>query len=275
MMKTNFKNKIKQLYLFVFLCVTVVSAYAQSEGYLTNRIKPGDILYQDGNGEEHFVDYRQWDQANPLGTVLGVVFYSYYGTVPGGVEGGELGWHGWVVETGERDACQWAPIGSVCYDTCVARYPVEGIVTPFNPFHEVTSRGIGDTCGWQNTKRLVEFIYTGCGAQISEATSPALNYLYSEKNGIADLSQKPVVRGDYWYLPSYGQLRMMYGFMGFVNAAMAACGGTMFSQGTWHSSTEVSTCSSANWSNVYDGSQCTTSGWFKKTTRKIRAVRSF
>ena len=58
MMKTNFKNKIKQLYLFVFLCVTVVSAHAQSEGYLTNRIKPGDILYQDGNGEEHFVDYR-------------------------------------------------------------------------------------------------------------------------------------------------------------------------------------------------------------------------
>lgn len=275
MMKTKFKNKIKQMYLFVFLCITVVSAYAQTEGYLTNRVKPSDILYRDGGGQEHFMDYRQWDQDNPPGTPLGVVFYSYYGTMPYGVEGAEPGWHGWVVELGERDNCQWAPTSSVCYDTCVARYPVDGITTPFNPFHEVVALGIGDTCGWQNTKRLVEYIYNGCGEEISESTSPPLHYIYAEKNGVTDFSQKPVVRGDSWYLPSYGQLRMMYGFVGFVNAGMVACGGTLLLQGSWHSSTEVSTCSSANWSSVYDGSQCSTAGWFKKSTRKIRAVRSF
>ena len=273
-MKTKTKNRIKQLYLFILLMMMGMDGNAQESGYLTNRIKPGDILYRDGGGQEHFVDYRQWNRDNPPGTALGVVFFSYYGTVPFGVEGVEPSWHGWVVETGAGVECAWAPVGSVCYDTCMARYPVEGITTPWNPIHEVAAFGIADTCGWQNTKRIVEFIYTGCGAVISESTMPPLYYIYAEKNGITDFSQKPPVRGDSWYLLSYGQLRILYSYLGCVNTALAACGGTLFSEGIWYSSTEVSTRSNACWS-FQDTGGSTTAGWFKDRIRNIRAVRSF
>lgn len=273
MMKTKTKNRFKQLYLFILLMIIGTDVSSQESGYLTNRIKPGDIMYLDGGGQERFVDYRQWDQDNPLGEVLGVVFYSYYGTVPNSVEGTDLGWHGWVVETGESDSCQWAPTGSLCYDSCVASYSVEGIMTPWNPVLEIVSFGVGDTCGWQNTKRMVEFIYSKSGV-ISDLSSPALHYIYSEKNGIVDFSQKPPVRGNSWYLPSYGQLRMLYGVLGCINTAMAACGGKMFSQGAWHSSTEVSTSKNAVWifqSNGYTP----TVGWLKHYERLVRAVRNF
>ena len=275
-MKTKFKNKFKRMYLFVFLIIACFSVTAQESGYLVNRIKPGDICYRDTEGHEQFVDYRQWDQANPPGTALGVVFFSYYGTRPCGIEGVEKAWHGWIVSVDQNDTCIFAPVTSICYDTCVALYPVEGINTPYNPAELPSSLCVADTCGWQSTKRLLEFIYTGCGAVLSDETLPALRYIFSEKNGINDFSQKPPMTADSWYLMGYGQLRILYGYLGPVNAAMAACGGALFSVETWYTSTEVSyRYPKSVWSYGHDGTNCTTAGWFKDKGRVVRAVRSF
>ena len=275
-MKTKTKNGIKQLYLFILLMIMGMNVPAQENGYLMNRIKPGDILYRDGDHQEHFVDYRQWDQDDPPGIALGVVCYSYYGTVPCGVEGAEPGWHGWVVETGEKDSCAWAPENTICYDSCVAKYPVEGVYTRYNPTSDPVTYGNSDTCGWQNTKRLLEFIYTGCGSELSDAVSPALMYIFAEKNGVTDFTEKPVMRGDSWYLLSFGQLRVLYGMLGCVNTAMAACGGLLFSEGSWHSSSEIgNNYKNANWTVAYHGAAFNTTNWQKSLKRKVRAVRSF
>lgn len=275
-MKTKIKNKIRQFYLFIFLFMNVFPSHAQLEGYLTNRIKPGDIFYRDEGGQEGFVDYRQWNQADPPGIALGVVFYSYYGTVPPETEGVEAGWHGWIVALDQRDSCAWAPEGSVCNINCVASYEVEGIYTPWNPMDEGVAYALGDTCGWQNTKRILEFIYTGAGETLSEAVSPALYYIFSEKNGVTDFSQKPLMQGDSWYLMGYGQLRVLFGYFGFVNAAMASCGGTLFSLDAWYTSTEVSLDHKKGvWSYDGTGWMPNRENWFKKNPLSVRAVRNF
>lgn len=251
-------------------------AIAQESGYLTNRIKPGDILYLDGQGQEGFVDYREWDSDNPPGTALGVVFYSYYGTRPCDAEGQAKGWHGWVVALDESEPCAWAPENTLCYNHCVASHTVDGVDTPWNPHALFVSYANGDTCGWQNTKRFLDYVYTENNMALSEEVSPAFHYIFAEKNGVQDLSQKPVMQDDTWYLLSYGQLRVLYGYLGCVNKAMVACGGTMLSEGSWYSSTEVGpTCEQAVWCYHYDGYTSVADGWLKKHERQVRAVRSF
>lgn len=273
-MKT--RKQTKQWYVFILLFMAGLVAVAQENGYLSHRIKPGDILYLDGNGEECFLNYRQWDNDNPPGEAQGVVFYSYYGTSPFGLENEPSAWHGWVVSLDESGPLSWAPENSCCYDTCVALYPVEGINTPWNPYFDHLLYAIADTCGWQNTKRFLEYVYTGKGLSLSESISPAFMYLFAEKNGVVDFTQKPLMKGDSWYLMGYGQLRVLYGVMGCVNTALAACGGTLFTENEWYSSTEVGGDQpNVVWCLVYDGSTPKANGWLKKQEYRIRPVRSF
>ena len=276
-MTTKRKKQLKQCNAVILLLIASVMAVAQERGYLTNRIKPGDIFYLDNQGNECFMDYRLWDRDNPPGEAQGVVFYSYYGTFPSGVEGGEEGWHGWIAALDEVDSLVWAPENSLCYDTVVALYPVEGISTPWNPYHEAVAFAIGDTCGWQNTQRFLEFVYTGSGTVLSDAVSSAFTYLFTEKNGIDDFSQKPIMTPTSWYLMGLGQLRVLYGYAGCVNSAMAACGGTLLSNNKkWLSSTEVGvTRHNGVWYLYYDGSTPSAPGWLKHYSGTVRAVRSF
>lgn len=253
-----------------------VATKAQQEGYLTNRIKPGDLMYLDGQGQECFIDYREWDNSQPLGEVVGVVFYSYYGVEPYTLDD-EPGWHGWLASVDESPKIAWAPQGSPCYTQCVALYEVEGVDTHYNPNVSNKHMAMGDTCGWQNTYRLLEFLYEGQHIPLSEATSPAFYYLFTTKNGVADLSVKPTMERTSWFMPSYGMLRMLYGQAGCINAALKACGGTMFNQGrSWYSSTEYGdTNPSVVWSLNGYGYSDTNTGWLKSETRYIRAVRIF
>jgi len=170
----------------------------------------------------------------------------------------------------------WAPEGSVCRDNCVALYEVEGVETPFNPEYRRKEIAIRDTCGWQNTYRLLEFVYEGQQTTLSEETSPAFLYVFQQKNGVDDLSTKPSMTGSSWYVPAYGQLRYLYGSMGFVNAGLAACGGTRFTTGSWYSSTEVgTTCIEAAWNLHHYGYSSYLNGWYKQFKHRVRAVRNF
>ena len=274
-MKTQ--KQTKQWYVFVLLIVASILAVAQEKGYLTHRIKPGDIFYLDTNGEECFIDYRQWDKDNPPGEAKGVVFYSYYGTLPYGVEGEPAAWHGWIASLHESDRLAWAPENTICYDTCVAMYPVEGINTPGNPTHMVKMYGQLDTCGWQNTYRILEFIYTKHHTTLSEQVSPAVHYVFSEENGVTDFSEKPVMTRSSWYFLSYGQLRYLYGQIGVLNAAMERCGGKRFLAGSHrYSSTEVGSWNiSGAWVHFTYEIQHTFYGYLKKYGSNIRPVRNF
>ena len=276
MMTTKTKNKIKQWNAFVLFIVAGVMAVAQENGYLTNRIKPGDICYLDGGGAERFIDYRQWDSVNPPGELVGVVYYSYYGSEPYGIEGESAAWHGWIVAPDESEPVSWAPDSTICYDTCVALYPVEGVNTPYNPDNRQKDISVRDTCGWQNTYRLLEFIYTKHHTTLSGNTSPAFYYVFAEKNGVIDFSVKPTMSRTSWYVPAYGQLRFLYGNLGCINAAMAACGGQRFSTGCWYSSTEVGkSCLQAVWNLRHQGYSSVANGWLKQYNHTIRAVRNF
>ena len=274
-MKT--KKQTKQWYVFLILLVAVVVASAQDRGYLDHRIKAGDIFYLDATGKECFIDYRQWDKDNPPGVAQGVVYYSYYGTVPYGAEGESPAWHGWIVSLNESDQICWAPENTICNDTCVAMYAVEGISTPFNPNHMPGEYAQRDTCGWQNTYRLLEFIYTKHHTTLSDQTSPPLFYVFSEYNGVSDFSEKPVMTRSSWYFPSFGQIRYLYGHWGFINAAIEACGGTrLYAANRWQSSTEVG---SYNLKGIwgffgYDDNVLST-GILKKYALNVRAVRNF
>ena len=265
---------LKQICIMTCFLALYNMVFSQDEHYLATRIKPGDICYLDG-GEERFMGYRDWNQSNPPGTPIGVVFFTYYGTFPPDTEG-EKGWHGWMIELGESDTCAWAPETSVCYNNCVATYAVEGINTPFNPNNYQKTRALADTCGWQNTFRILEFLYEGQGTIVSDATIPSLRYIFAEKNGVTDFSVKPVMNSHSWYLPSLGQLRLAYGEIGPVNSALAACGGTLLTSGNaWHSSTELSSPTNSAW-GMNDRGYCPAGNLAKKHRyKKVRAVRCF
>lgn len=258
--------------LFLLRCV----GWAQDNGYLANRIKPGDLMYLDGQGNECFVDFHQWDQDAPLGTLIGVVFYSYYGVEPYAVTD-QPGWHGWVVEINESAKVAWAPQNTVCYTNCVANYQVEGIDTPYNPNRDQLDLAWADTSGWQNTYRFLEYLYTAQHKTLSASTSPAFYYLFSTKNGVTDFSVKPPMHRTSWFMPSYGQVRMLYSQVGCVNSALKACGGTLFETShSWYSSTEIGTVNKqAVWSVTGYGYSNTDPGWLKSQERNVRAVRIF
>ena len=275
-MTTSRQNLLKQISICFILLLWSVSSGAQTNGYLTNRVKTGDIVYLDGQGNECFVDYRQWDKNQPLGELVGVVCYAYYGVEPYAVDG-QPGWHGWIVATKESSPLAWAPENTPCYDNCVAQYGVDGVNTPWNPHKSCINYANLDTCGWQNTYRFLEYLYTGCHTTLSEAVSPAFYYLFATKNGVTDFSVKPVMDRTTWFMPSYGMLRMIYGQVGRINAALKACGGTLFYSGrSWYSSTEIGdSCKQAAWSLTGWGNSNTSSGWLKNKTRNVRAVRIF
>ena len=256
----------------LFLCV---STHAQVGSYLTDRVKVGDLLYLDGGGNEHFIDYRLWDQDDPPGEPLGVVVYSYYGTAPF-APSGEPAWHGWIMEIGQSSEMAWAPSGSPCFSNCVSLYAVSGVNTPYNP-HFNSKSATGDTCGWQNTYRFLEFLYASQSSVLSTDTSPVFHYVFSEKNGVTDFSTKPTMAKTSWYLPAFGQLRVMYGSMGTVNAALNACGGTIFTNsGFWWSSSEVGTVDQRGiWSLNYGGISTVSNNWLKSMLRWVRAFRNF
>ena len=256
----------------IFALYNVV--YSQNEHYLATRIKPGDICYRDG-GVERFIGYRDWDSSNPPGVPIGVVFFSFYGPYPPGTNG-EVGWHGWLIDIGESDSCVWAPTNTICYNNCVASYAVEGIDTPYNPHYYVQNTALADTCGWQNTYRILEFIYTGQGEVLSDNTSPVLRYIFAVKNGVTNFSVKPTMQAKSWYLPSLCQLRMAYGEIGPVNMALAACGGALMTQDhTWHSSTENNEASDAVWGVNGKGVAPRANMEKKDLYRRVKAVRQF
>ena len=276
MITTLKRNQLKQLSVCFILSMLTHSLWAQDNGYLANRIKPGDLMYLNGQGEECFVDYREWDRNAPLGTVVGVVFYSYYGVGPYALTN-QPGWHGWLAAIDESDPLAWAPQNTACYNNCVAFYEVEGIVTPYNPNRDNKDLAIVDTCGWQNTYRMLEYLYTGQHTTLSPNTSPAFYYLFATKNEVSDFSVKPMMHRTSWYMPAYGQVRMLYGQLGCVNAALAACGGTLFSLSrSWYSSTEVGNDQKqAAWSVTSYGHTDTATGRLKSQARNVRAVRNF
>lgn len=275
-MTTKKLKRIKQISICFILLLIGLTVRAQDDGYLANRIKPGDLMYLDGQGNECFVDYRQWDQNAPLGTPIGVVFYSYYGVEPYALTD-QPGWHGWVVAMDESDAVAWAPQNSPCYNNCVAYYEVEGINTPYNPNRNQKDLAYADTCGWQNTYRFLEFLYTGQQRTLSESTSPAFYYLFASKNGVTDFSVKPSMHRTSWFMPSYGQVRMLYSQLGSVNLALKVAGGTMLNPArSWYSSTEIGTEKiQAAWSVNSYGYSNTEPNWVKDQQRNVRAVRIF
>lgn len=275
-MTTKKRNQLKQISICFLLLSMGQALLAQDNGYLANRIKPGDLMYLDGQGNECFVDYRQWDKTAPLGTLVGVVFYSYYGVGPYALTD-QPGWHGWLAAIDESDPLAWAPQNTTCYNNCVALYEVEGIDTPYNPNRDNKDLAIADTCGWQNTYRLLEYLYTGQHTTLSEDTSPAFHYLFATKNGVTDFSVKPTMHRSSWYMPSYGQVRMLYGQLGCVNSALEACGGKLCHYySSWYSSTELGNSEkTAAWSVTGMGHTDTGSYWLKYNTHNIRAVRNF
>lgn len=271
------RKQKKQWYVLVLLMFAIVIAMAQESGYLSHRIKPGDICYVDANGEEHFIDYRQWDSVNPPGDAQGVVCYSYYGTLPYGAEDEPAAWHGWIVSLDYAMNLAWAPENTICYDSCVALYEVDGIDTPYNPTHMAKHYGQFDTCGWQNTYRVLEFIYTKHHTTLSDQVSPLFRHIFEEHNHVSDFSEKPVMTGSSWYLPSYGQVRYMYGQIGVLNAALKACGGTLFVAGDrWSTSTEVGTWNQRGvWVHFSTDITQTFEGYLKKYGHHIRSFRNF
>jgi hypothetical protein len=275
-MTTTKRKQLKQIglcFILVLLCRTV---WAQHEGYLANRIKPGDVMYIDGQGQERFVDYREWDKNHPLGEVIGVVFYSYYGVAPYALDD-QPGWHGWLMAPDESGLLAWAPQNTACYNRCVASYAVEGVETPYNPNPSNKHLAMADTCGWQNTYRLLAFLYEDQHTSLSTATSPAFHYLFATKNGVTDFSVKPTMERTSWFMPSYGMLRMMYGQLGCLNNALLACGGTLMDTSKcWYSSTEFGNSDPrVVWSLNGYGYSYTNTGWFKSDARTVRAVRIF
>ena len=275
-MTTTKLNRIKQISI-CFICLLLGSTgRAQDEGYLTHRVKTGDLMYLDGQGNECFVDYRQWDPNQPLGELVGVVFYAYYGVEPYALDD-RPGWHGWLAAIDESGPLAWAPQNTVCYNNCVANYAVEGVVTPWNPKTNCVNQANFDTCGWQNTYRFLEYLYMGQHTTLSEETSPAFYYLFSTKNGVTDFSVKPTMSRTSWFMPSFGMLRMIYAQVGCLNAALKACGGTMFNSGrSWYSSTEVGNSNKqAVWTLNSWGYSYTSNEWQKHNTRYVRAIRIF
>ena len=220
---------VKFLILFAFMLTVTVPVHGQSVCQsVSSRIKPGDILYVDGMGEERYIDYHDWDSSEPPGTALGVVFYAYYGRTPYEVSNDietEPEWHGWIVSV-EEDSCIWCPTTSPCYNTCVANYEVGGINTPNNPYHPFNIPH--DTSGWQSTYRILDFIYEGQNKILSNSVMPPLYWIFSMKNGVTDFSTMPAMGWDSWYMPSDAQYSILYGYLGCVNAAMTACGGIRF-----------------------------------------------
>lgn len=272
-MITKTKNLIRQISVNTLIFFTVTLSMAQGNGYLTNRVKMGDIFYVDGFGDEHFIDYRLWDQSNPPGTALGVVSYAYYGPLRYDPSSPPA-WHGWIVETGSSEPCAWAPVNTLCYNNTVADYEVEGINTPWNPSGNPNLNAILDTCGWQNTRRFLEFVYTGHSRTLSTAISPAFYYVFSQKNGVSDFSTIPPMDKDCWYLPSLGQIRALYGAAGYVNAALHACGGVMLMGQDWFSSTEIG-ITNLVWGIMDTGASTVDEYRSKDRSRYIRAFRNF
>ena len=275
-MTTKKLNLLKQISICFIIFMSGLTGLAQDDGYLAHRVKPGDLMYLDGQGNECFVDYRQWNQDAPLGTPIGVVFYSYYGVEPYVVDD-QPGWHGWVVAIDESAKLAWAPQNTVCYTNCVAFYEVDGVVTPYNPNRNQKDLAWADTCGWQNTYRFLEFLYNGQHRTLSASTSPVFHYIFSTMNGVADFTVKPSMHRTSWFLPSYGQVRMLYSQLGCVNSALKACGGTLFRlANSWYSSTEVGEENKqAAWSVTGYGFSNTNPGWLKNQERNVRAVRIF
>lgn len=274
-MATKKRNQLKQIVICSISLLFIQLTQAQDMGYFTNRVKIGDICYQDSGGVEHFIDYRDWDLENPPGTVLGVVFYTYYGPLTYDPSSPKA-WHGWIVEVDQSEPMIWAPTTSVCYSNCVALYEMEGINTPWNPHDNQKLYACLDTCGWQNTYRFLDFVYTLHGRVLSDAISPVFYHVFSQKNGVTDFSVKPTMDHRTWYLPAFGQLRAMYSAVGYLNAALNACGGTLFYQEDWYSSTELgSTVPTGAWALTYAGVSSSSAGWFKNKTRCVRAVRNF
>ena len=275
-MTTSKQNNLKQISICFIILLSSLSGWAQQEGYLAGRVKSGDLMYLDGQGRECFVDYRQWDKNQPLGTLVGVVFYAYYGVEPYALDG-QPGWHGWLAAIDESEPVAWAPQNTLCYNNCVAQYGVEGVQTPWNPQRDCINLANADTCGWQNTYRMLEFLYTGHHTTLSEETSPAFHYLFASKNGVTDFSVKPVMGRTSWFMPSYGMLRMIYGQLGCLNSALKACGGTLFEPGrSWYSSTEIGDSEKkAVWSLTSWGYSYTSNEWQKHYARYVRAIRIF
>lgn len=269
------KTLFKLFWLIVLLMARSPWAFSQNEHYLATRIKPGDICYLDEGGNERFISYRDWNRDNPPGELLGVVFFTYYGVRPPAMEGEKV-WFGWMISIEESEECPWAPENSICYNTCIANYPVDGLSTPWNPSHIQKYISLADTCGWQNTYRILEYIYTGKGAVLSDATSPVLRYIFAEKNGVTDFSVKPTMGKKSWYLPSLGQIRMAYSMIGPVNKALAACGGTLLNTSvSWHSSTELDNSNNSVWAVNGRGICPYDNNAKKHIARNVRAVREF
>jgi hypothetical protein len=151
------------------------------------------------------------------------------------------GAHGWAVHLQDQDlGCEWGGYN---------------LPIPNLPDHSNNYAAISDYNGYSNTSAI-------------RAAGPASTYpaawLVDIDNG--------------WYLPSAGQLRLLYAEMVTVNASLSAVGGIPLpmnvnqpSYGGYWSSTEVNDYSA--WYVGWDGNVDSSSK--KLFTRRIRSVRSF
>lgn len=275
-MNTKTEKLFKHINIGVSLLLICITAQAQVGDYFVNRVKVGDIYYVDAGDNDRFIDYRSWDQGNPPGVPKGIVVYAHYGPKPADPTS-EPAWHGWIVAIQGSEPMAWAPTGSICYNNCVAAYAVPGISTYFNPNANTNLGSMGDTCGWQNTYRVLEFIYTGQGTTLSSEISPVFHHLLSDCNGVTDFSSKPTMSYTSWYLPSYGQLKVMVGSIGAINAALNACGQTEFTitETFWTSSEYGPGNVGVAWAISSSGVGSTSPNWLKNKLRSVRPFRNF
>lgn len=263
---------IKLVFIILLIRGVYLPCYSQ-EGSRT-RVKIGDIMYLDGSGNEHFCDFRQWDTLHPLGDLLGIVFYTRFVY---DADSNKI-WHGWVMYPHEGVNLMWAPQNSICYSNHIASYATSGVSTPHNPAPNYQNKATKDTCGWQNTYRLLDFIYTGQGQTLTNEVSPAFYYIFHDLNGIQDFSTKPIMTASSWYMPSFGQLFQIFGCSGYLNASIAACGGDfLVNEGCWCGSTEgAPRFPSRLWVCTYMEACVVAPPYgIKNYSFKIRPVRSF
>lgn len=239
--------------------LALASAQLLAQGHdNTTRVKPGDIFYiEAGTNAKRFIDYRSWNSG--LGTPQGVVFYSYYGPRPSAPTE-TPSWHGWIVDKDlTSPSCAW----------CMCQQSAGGIDILTNYALE---DAMLDTAGYQNTKKIIEVF-----------NDPKTDPVYrTEYDSWGNYSAAPACyhkdnTSHSWYLPALGQLNVLIGQLGVVNAALSVCGTPIRVSGwcNWWSSTQRQTTIRPQIAVIGPNACINTDGQDQYGPHLVRAVKSF
>ena len=166
-------------------------------------------------------------------TALGVVFF---------VDNSQQ--HGWAVALNDAssESMTWGDGGSLCY---------------LNSYNNNPQLVNGDTIGSARCDSIVR-------------TAQRLNWDLAD---YATTVNAAMQCGAGWYLPSMGQLSVLYGSMPEINTALDAIAGSSKMNGLQYwSCTEENYGVISAWLLNYDGAAIATP---KATTAKVRAIRNF